>query len=65
MRVLKWILSISALTLVFAPSASGQTPTVVRVQKNADNPIYKITINVVERSTTAVIYRHRARLVPA
>lgn len=60
MRVLKWILSITALTLLFAPSAPAQTPAIVRVQSNVDNPIYKITINVVERSTTAVNYRHRS-----
>jgi outer membrane protein OmpA-like peptidoglycan-associated protein len=60
MRVLKWILSITALTFLFAPSAPAQTPAIVRVQSNVDNPIYKITINVVERSTTAVNYRHRS-----
>src|SRR5262249_32767493 len=60
MRVLKWILSITALTLIFGPSAPAQTPTVVRVQKYVDDQIYKITINVVERSTTAVNYRHRS-----
>lgn len=48
MRVLKWILAIAALGIIFAPFAHAQTA-----------PIYKITINVVERTTTAVNYRHR------
>jgi len=45
MRVLKWILSITALTLLFAPSAPAQTPAIVRVQSNLENPIYKIASN--------------------
>src|SRR4030095_1155360 len=58
MKVLKWILSIAVLTLLVTPMASAQTPT-VQVQRGVDNPIYRITINVVERSTMAVNYRHR------
>src|SRR5690242_712643 len=61
MRGLKWILSIAVLTLLYAPSAPAQAPS-VKVQRSAQsgqNPIYKITINVVERSTTAVNFRHR------
>src|SRR5262245_39176927 len=58
MRVLKWILSISALTLLYDPMASAQTPT-VHIQRGGENPIYRITINVVERSTMAVNYEHR------
>jgi outer membrane protein OmpA-like peptidoglycan-associated protein len=38
-----------------APAPAGQ----VQVQRSGDNPIYKITINVVERTTTAINYRHR------
>src|SRR5919198_284083 len=47
--------------LVLAPLASAQVqnPAQVQVQRGGDNPIYKITINVVERQTTAVNYRHR------
>src|SRR5262247_782560 len=48
MRVLKWILAIAALGIIFAPFAHAQRA-----------PIYKITINVVERTTTAVNYRQR------
>lgn len=32
----------------------------VQVQRGGDNPIYKITINVVEREATAINYQHRA-----
>jgi len=32
----------------------------VQVQRGGDNPIYKITINVVERTTTAINYQHRS-----
>jgi len=59
MKGLKWILAIVALTLLNAPIAPAQTPAPVQAQRGGENPIYKITINVVERSTTAVNYRHR------
>jgi len=44
-----------------APGAQGQAPnpTQVQVQSAGDNPIYKITINVVERNIKAVNYRAR------
>jgi outer membrane protein OmpA-like peptidoglycan-associated protein len=58
MRALKWILAIAALTLLFVPVAPSQMPP-VQVQRGGENPIYRITINVVERSTMAVNYRHR------
>jgi outer membrane protein OmpA-like peptidoglycan-associated protein len=53
------ILPIVAMALLLPPAASSQTPATVQVQRSGDAPIYKITINVVERSTTAVNYRHR------
>src|SRR5437764_286612 len=56
MRILKWLVSAAALTLLTGPMGQAQT---VQVQRSGDNPIYKITINVVERSTTAVNFRHR------
>ena len=59
MRVFKLVLPVTALALLIAPLAPAQTPAPVQVQRGGDNPIYKITINVVERSTTAVNYRHR------
>src|ERR1043166_6919889 len=47
--------------LLLAPLAFAQVqnPAQVQVQRGGDNPIYKITINVVERTTTAVNFRHR------
>src|SRR5438552_17719015 len=57
MKFSKWVLAVALLPFLFAPIASAQAP--VQVQRGGDNPIYKITINVVERSTTAVNYRHR------
>src|SRR5690349_12299456 len=58
MKLLKWIVCIGALALLIGPLAQAQTAP-VQVQRIGDNPIYKITINVVERSTTAVNFRHR------
>jgi outer membrane protein OmpA-like peptidoglycan-associated protein len=55
---LKWISSIAALALLIAPFVQAQVTT-VQVQRTPDNPIYRITINVVERTTTAVNFRHR------
>src|SRR5438034_3126120 len=57
MKFSKWVLAVALLPLLFVPIAPAQAP--VQVQRSGDNPIYKITINVVERSTTAVNYRHR------
>jgi len=59
MRVCKLVLPVVGLVLFIAPFSQAQTPAGVEVQRSADQPIYKITINVVERSTTAVNYRHR------
>src|SRR3989475_12132659 len=59
MRFHRWILGLVLLPLALAPLASAQTPAQVHIQRSGDNPIYKITINVVERQTTAVNYRHR------
>jgi outer membrane protein OmpA-like peptidoglycan-associated protein len=47
------------LVLTLLAFAQAQNPAQVQVQRGGDNPIYKITINVVERQTTAVNYRHR------
>jgi outer membrane protein OmpA-like peptidoglycan-associated protein len=63
MRIRKMIYVIAPLLLLAvaqvapaqAPAPAGQ----VQVQRSGDNPIYKITINVVERSTKAINYRHR------
>ena len=55
----------SSLTAVLlwtsVPAAFGQepNPTQVQVQRAGDNPIYRVTINVVERNIKAVNYRVR------
>src|SRR5688572_30990822 len=54
MRKLKMLLAIASL-LIAARPAGAQTPGQVRGKQ----PIYTITINVVERSTKAVNYQHR------
>jgi len=59
MRVCKLVLPVVGLVLFTAPFSLAQTPARVEVQRSADQPIYKITVNVVERSTAAVNYRHR------
>jgi outer membrane protein OmpA-like peptidoglycan-associated protein len=55
MSVNKMLLSVSLL-LVSVPVLQGQ----VEVQRGGDNPIYKLTINVVQRTTPAIDYQHRS-----
>jgi outer membrane protein OmpA-like peptidoglycan-associated protein len=59
MKVCKLVLPVLGLVLFTAPFSQAQTPARVEVQRSADQPIYKITVNVVERSTAAVNFRHR------
>ena len=61
MRFHRLVLGIALLSLAVAPLAlaQAQTPGQVQIQRSGENPIYKITINVVERQTSAVNYRHR------
>jgi len=56
MRFHRLVLGIALLSIAAAPlaSAQAQTPGQVQVQRSGENPIYKITINVVERQTSAV-----------
>jgi outer membrane protein OmpA-like peptidoglycan-associated protein len=50
----------AALLLVVSVTGAPQgTPGQVQVQQSGDNPIYRITINVVERTTKAINYRSR------
>ncbi len=61
MKALK--LFIVVLVLVTSISAQAQqpaNPTQVQVQRTGDNPLYKITVNVVERTTKAINYRHHS-----
>src|SRR5262252_10259992 len=45
-----------------APCQAQQAakPTEVQAQRTGDNPLYKITVNVVERTTKAINYRHHS-----
>lgn len=45
-----------------APGQSQQppNPTQGQVQRSADNPLYKVTVNVVERTSKAINYRHHS-----
>ena len=60
MKALKLMLVGIALA-VTVPSHAQQpaNPTQVQVQRSGDNPLYKITVNVVERTAKAINYRHR------
>jgi len=55
MRVYKFVLPLLALALVTAQTSSAQAPVRVQVQSGPDHPIYRITVNVVERTTTAIV----------
>jgi outer membrane protein OmpA-like peptidoglycan-associated protein len=52
MRICKTILLLLLCLLVCIPVGLAQAP-------QGSNPIYRITINVVERTTTAINYQHR------
>ena len=51
----------AALLWTSVPAAFGQVPnpTQAHVERAGDNPIYRVTINVVERNIKAVNYRVR------
>src|SRR5215831_17054408 len=51
--------SLLLLSLTFTALGQVQTNT-AQAQNAGDNPLYHITINVVERSTTAINYRNRS-----
>lgn len=53
MRILKTILAMLSLLLVVMPAYATQI-------QQPKQPIYTITINVVDRTTTAINYRHRS-----
>ncbi len=63
MRKVKMIFAIASLLAVVIPVNAAQNPNTasqLQVQQGGQNPIYKITINVVERKATAINYRHRS-----
>ena len=59
MRSHPLFLGIALLALVSAPFAAQTATAQIQVQRGGENPIYRITINVVERQIPAVNYRHR------
>jgi hypothetical protein len=61
MKTLKMILAMGSLLVVAVSAGAAQnTASQLQVQQGGENPIYKITINVVERKATAINYRHRS-----
>jgi outer membrane protein OmpA-like peptidoglycan-associated protein len=57
------LIFVGALLLGSAAHGYGQqppNPTQVQVQRSTDNPLYKITVHVVERTTKAINYRHHS-----
>ncbi len=56
LTLLAVLLGITSLGLAQQPA----NPTQVQVQHGGDNPLYKITVNVVERTTKAINYRHHS-----
>jgi outer membrane protein OmpA-like peptidoglycan-associated protein len=54
---------LTVILLGLMTPAQGQqpaNPTQVQVQRSGDNPLYKVTVNVVERTTKAINYRHHS-----
>jgi outer membrane protein OmpA-like peptidoglycan-associated protein len=54
-RFIAFIAGLGLLGVLVVPSAGAQ----IKIQEG-DNPLYKITVNVVERTTKAVNYQHRS-----
>jgi len=54
------LMFVAVFFVASAALSAQQSTTPNQALRNGDNPIYKITINVVERSTTAVNYRQRS-----
>src|SRR5205823_11140395 len=54
MRKHKMILAIASLLIAVTPAGAAQVP------QRAKQPIYTITINVVDRTTKAINYQHRS-----
>jgi len=55
-----WVGGMLLTALTVLASQQPANPTRVQVQRDGTNPIYKITINVVERTTKAINYRNRS-----
>jgi len=59
MRVSRLVIPVVSAVILAGPLAQGQSHTPVVIERSSDHPVYKITVNVVERSTVAVNYRAR------
>ena len=62
MRKLKMILAIVSFLIAVIPAGARPptTPGRTQVQQRGRQPIYTITINVVDRTTKAINYQHRS-----
>jgi outer membrane protein OmpA-like peptidoglycan-associated protein len=60
MNALKVILVTSVLGIALVSQSQTANGAQVQVQRNGDNPLYRITVNVVERTTKAINYRHHS-----
>src|SRR5262249_20972842 len=61
MKALKLLgLSISLGAALSAPAQQLSRSTAVQSERGGDAPIFKLTVNVVERTTQAINYRHRS-----
>src|SRR5689334_24565938 len=61
MKALKFLgLSISLGAALSAPAQQLSRSTAVQSERGGDAPIFKLTVNVVERTTQAINYRHRS-----
>jgi len=57
MRKITLVVALTCLGLTLTPLTAWSQ---VRTQRGGDNPLYKLTINIVERTTPAINYRHRS-----
>ncbi len=60
MKRIKTSLMVAAVFLLVAAAFPPGGWSQIQRQRGGDNPLYKLTINVVERTTPAINYRHRS-----
>jgi len=60
MKALQFVLIGAWIGLTSAEAQQPANPTQVQVQHSESSPLYKITVNVVERTTKAINYRHHS-----
>src|SRR5262245_8336374 len=59
-RLLIWAVALFYANLSAFAGQQPANPLQVQVQQSGTSPIYKVTINVVERTTKAINYRNRS-----